>query len=532
MRKTIWNPSRFLSELVLAGLACTIIAQPAKAQTAPQPLNSLKEKQPVIAVDDVPRLSEIEQPLTSAEGLLVQEPAPTQAGKIAQITAVRLNPTPGGLEVILETAGEFPEVLTSSAENNLITDIPNAQLRLPGSGAFRQDNPTNTITAVRVENLDAKTIRVTVTGKAGVPTAEVSQSPQALILSVAAPPTPAPQPTPAPIAPPPAVPAPEAPPAAPAPEPQTKQEDLLEFEVRAEEEAGGYDVPDATTATKTDTPLRDIPQSIQVVPQQVLKDQNITRIEDATRNVSSVTQRKGNGGINDDYIIRGFAATEELRNGFKIIDAYENPANIERVEVLKGPASVLYGQFEPGGVVNYIIKQPLSDPFYSGEFTVGSYDFFRPSLDISGPLTIDRNLLYRLNVAYDNFGSFIDYVDGEGFFASPILTYKVGDATTLTLEYEYVDLDQYYYDGLPADPVSFQVPISRNLGEPGNRIGFNSNKVTSTLEHRFSENLQLRSGFSAQLDERPSSAVRPEELEPDGQTVQRFFRTLDDYRQT
>ena len=117
-------------------------------------------------IRDIPTLNEIEQPLTTIEGLLVQQPAPAQT---AQVTGVQLKPIEKGLEVILETAGTFDEVLTSSAENSLITDIPNAQLRLPKGGAFRQHNPTQAIASVEVTNLDAKTIRVTVTGKAGVP---------------------------------------------------------------------------------------------------------------------------------------------------------------------------------------------------------------------------------------------------------------------------------------------------------------------------------------------------------------------------
>lgn len=146
--------------------------------------------QPQQVTRDIPSLSEIEQPLTTAEGLLVQQPAPIPAQVL--VTGVQLKPTDKGLEVILETAGSFDEVLTSETENSLITDILNGQLRLPKGEVFRQDNPTQDIAFVEVTNLDAKTIRVLVTGKAGVPTAEVSQSPQALIPSVAAPPAPTP----------------------------------------------------------------------------------------------------------------------------------------------------------------------------------------------------------------------------------------------------------------------------------------------------------------------------------------------------
>ena len=192
-------------------------------------------------------------------------------------------------------------------------------------------------------------------------------------------------------------------------------------------EQDGYRVPDATTATKTDTPVRDIPQSIQVIPQQVIKDQGITRISDALRNVSGVTKEGSYGDATDVYRIRGFVTSDTLRNGFRIQDPVINSASLERVEVLKGPASVLYGQFEPGGIVNYVTKQPLDYPYYFGEFTVGSYDYYRPSIDISGPLTADKKLLYRLNTAYESAGNFVDFVNSQTFSIAPVLTYKFSE---------------------------------------------------------------------------------------------------------
>ena len=233
-----------------------------------------------------------------------------------------------------------------------------------------------------------------------------------------------------------------------------------EIVVTGEREVEGYNAPDASTATKTDTPLRDIPQSIQVIPRQVIEDQQVTEISDALRNVSGVTPRV-DYGFSYTYNIRGFSDSRTLRNGFRIEAPTIAPSGIERVEVLKGPASVLYGQVEPGGIINFVTKKPLSDPYYAAEFTAGSYDFYEPSIDFSGSLTADGKLLYRLNASYQNFGSFIDFVDGEILSIAPVISYKIGDATTLTLEYEYLYSDRTYNDGLPIDPVTFELPISR-----------------------------------------------------------------------
>ncbi|MEH2393760.1 MAG: TonB-dependent siderophore receptor [Nostoc sp.] len=478
------------------------------------------------SIGKILNLNEVELPNTSAQ-MLVQSPTtpnmPTT--EVTQVTGVKANPTDKGVEVILQTSkGQQLQLVNRSAGSNFITDIPNAQLRLASGEAFtfRSEKPIAGVTQITVTNLDANTIRVTVTGEVGVPTVELFDSPdEGIIFSVAstAPSTPSQQ------------------------QPQTQQstnqtqpnqpsasgDQPIELVVTGEQD--GYRVPDSTTATRTDTPQRDIPQSIQVIPQQVIKDQQITRISDAVRNVSGVTPQGGYAGSTDNYNIRGFTTYDNLRNGFAVQDNFVNPTNIERIEVLKGPASVLYGQFEPGGVVNYITKQPLSEPYYSAEFTAGSFSTYRPSIDISGPLNSDRTLLYRLNTAYENFGSFIDFNHQETFAIAPALTYKIDDATTLTLEYEYLKLDRVFNDGLAAYPSVFKAPISRFLGEPDDHFSQETNSVFLNVNHRFSKNIQFRSGFSATVNNSEESEFRPDSIDADGRTVRRRFAAGPGYYQ-
>jgi iron complex outermembrane receptor protein len=437
----------------------------------------------------------------SASDLLAQSPAQVQ---VAQVTAVRLNPTLNGVEVILETAGEFPEVLTSSAENSLITDIPNAQLRLTGGREFRWDNPTKDIASVEVTNLDAKTIRVMVTGKVGVPTAEVSQSPQALILSVAAPPAPAPQPTPAPTVPPAPAPTPTEPPSV-APEPEAQTEEPLELTVTAEQEAEGYRVPNASTATGTDTPILETPFSVQVVPQEVIRDQQATEIQEVLSNVSGVTYLGSDAGREAIFNIRGFgnafsANVPVLRDGYRLygdFQAIPELANLEQVEVLKGPASILYGQIEPGGIINLVSKKPLAEPFYEAELQVGSRELVRPRIDFTGPLTPDGDLLYRLNALYKHEQSFRDYTtDTDRFSVAPVLTWKIGDRTDLTIPLEYI------HNHGPADfGISkfgngvAPIPRERVINNPDDTITTDYLSIGYNLEHRFSDNWKVRNSF-------------------------------------
>ncbi|WP_322505883.1 TonB-dependent siderophore receptor [Chroococcidiopsis cubana] len=463
---------------------------------------------------------------------IAAQPQPNETGKSdsVQVTGIKLNPTPNGLEMILETAdGTSPQVLTYGYKQTWVANIINAQLRLPEGKIFRQNNPVAGITSVTVSQLATNSIRVTVTGTS-IPTGQIVTRNRTLVLSLAAPTTPTAQkPAPAtPPAPKPDIqPKPEATPSEPKNIQQPSQPapgEETEIVVTGEREVEGYNAPDASTATKTDTPLRDIPQSIQVIPRQVIEDQQVTEISDALRNVSGVTPRV-DYGFSYTYNIRGFSDSRTLRNGFRIEAPTIAPSGIERVEVLKGPASVLYGQVEPGGIINFVTKKPLSDPYYAAEFTAGSYNFYEPSIDFSGPLTADGKLLYRLNASYQNFGSFIDFVDGEILSIAPVISYKIGDATTLTLEYEYLYSDRTYNDGLPIDSVTFELPISRYLGEPGDRIDETTNNLILSFDHRFDDNISLRTAFGASFSEGEDVACRVSEYDPETQEVSRFCVT-------
>jgi iron complex outermembrane receptor protein len=417
----------------------------------------------------------------------------TEKGQIITIDRVQLNPIETGFEILLLTpTGEAQNlrVVNISEGNNFIAEIQGAQLQQP----LRQENPIEGVSEVTITNRDENTVLVTVIGEEKQPTVELFDSKEGLIFSATS-------------------------------SEQTAQgEEDIELVVTGEQDTG-YRVPNASAATRTDTPIRDIPQSIQVVPRQIIEDQAITtEIIDAARNVSGVNIRSGFGGIYDDYNIRGFDNFTKLRNGFVSEFSQVAPSNIERVEVLKGPASVLYGQFEPGGVINYVTKQPLDNPYYSAEFTTGSYSFYKPSFDISGPLTEDTSLRYRLNASYQNSGSFVDFVDQEIIQVAPTLAYRIGENTNLTFAYEYVKSNGSFYDGLPIDPVLFQVPRDRFVGEPSNFLNQETNYINLTLEHQFNENWQVRSGVAIQFFSLENGAFRPDSVDPDGRTLNRFYQ--------
>jgi iron complex outermembrane recepter protein len=419
-------------------------------------------------------LSDLEQPATTIDEWIAQIEA-----SLVQITNVRVEATEAGLQVILETAEgslEVPE--TRSIGNALIADIANATI----AEEFSQAEPIEGIALVSVTSLPGDRVRVAITGTDAPPVAEVRSDEQGLVLAVTLGDADA-----------------------------VAEEDAIQVVVTGEQDEG-YNPANTSVGTRTDTPLRDIPQSIQIVPQEVLRDQNVNNLDEALRNVTGVTSESGaetfQGAL---YNIRGFATTTRsrgnfLRNGIReggdILQDFT--PNIERIEVLLGPASVLYGNANPGGTINIVTEQPLRDPFYAVDATVGNYDFYQGEIDLSGPLNDSRTLLYRLNVGYQDRGSFVDFLETNIFTISPVASVEIGERTRLILEGEYTERSAVAYQGLPSvgtvrPNLNGEIPRDRFLGEPEGTINNSIIRAGYRLEHQFSDNWSLQNAFTARI---------------------------------
>ncbi|HIK06864.1 MAG TPA: TonB-dependent siderophore receptor [Trichormus sp. M33_DOE_039] len=475
-----------------------------------------------------PPLSEGGNTSTNPQRLLSQVSTPQSP---ILINGVRIDTTNQGIEVILETKqGEKLQIVNSSLGNSLIAEITNAQLSLPSGNTFRQEKPFAGITEVTVINQDSNTIRITVTGEVGTPTYELFDSDAGLILSVT------------PISPSASQPEtlqqpPEEKPNTENPTTQPTAETDTPIELVVTGEQDRYRVTEASTATKLDVPLRDVPASVQVIPKEVIQDRQVIRLNELSDNVSGVRPQETYGGLaSQGYFIRGFGTSfETLRDGFRDFGFFSprDVANIERVEFLKGPASVLYGSAtSPGGVVNTITKKPLADPFYQLNGTIGNNDFYRTSIDFSGPLLENRAALYRINTAYENAKSFRDFVENESTFIAPIITVKAGERTNLTFGYEYQKYDYTFERGFPSDnSVVFDLPINRFLGEPNlNRGEATSNNFTYSLESEFGENndWKFRQAFNVINVSGNTRGAQARFVRDDGRTVARRYRNVDE----
>ncbi|MBD2346216.1 TonB-dependent siderophore receptor [Anabaena subtropica] len=452
--------------------------------------------------------------ISAAKLLLVQQSDVSSV----QVTGVKVNTTDKGIEVILESAN--PEALKpvpKSVENNYIADISNAVLALPEGKDFSITNPVKGILSVNVTQVDAATVRVTVTGEAGLPTAELFDSEEGLIFTLA------------PVAS--ATQQPEQPASETPPEQSTTQTDEpIELVVTGDRDS--YRIPTASTATKTDTPLRDVPQAIQVIPQQVLQDQQVRRLNEALKNSPGVIADNSERSAFEGFTIRGFSNRNIIRNGLRDdtnITSNINTENIEQIEVLRGPASVLFGQGGAGGTINIVTKKPQSTPFYSIEATIGSFDTYGGSIDITGPLNEEKTVLYRLNAAASTTDTFVDFFERERYFIAPSLTWLIGQNTELTLEAEYSDQKQPNDRGLPARGTVLpnpngRLPINRFIGEPFDEIDKNNRqflRVGYNFEHRFSENWQFRNNFNFSYLSVSQNSLFPSALLDDNRTLER-----------
>ncbi|PSB68251.1 TonB-dependent siderophore receptor, partial [filamentous cyanobacterium CCP1] len=236
-------------------------------------------------------------------------------------------------------------------------------------------------------------------------------------------------------------------------------------------------------------------------------------------------------GTIDQLNIRGFFTDSVFIDGFRSNGSgFSETANVERIEVLRGPASVLFGNVQPGGVINLVTEQPLEDPFYELELQAGNYGFIRSTIDLTGPLNDDRTILYRLNVAYEYSDGFRDFdQDVSRVFVAPSLEFRISDATTLNFDFTYLRDERPFDRGFLAigrDIVD--IPISRFLGEPNDVRQVEEYSAGYRLEHEFSDNWRIRNQFRLITSDDFDLRAEPLELNEETGILSRNFRSNDD----
>ena len=275
---------------------------------------------------------------------------------------------------------------------------------------------------------------------------------------------------------------------------------------RANGPVTGYLATRSATGTKTDTPLLETPQAISIVTRDQIQAQGAQTVMEALHYTPAVSLEAFNtGAFFDNVKIRGFSAPTYV-DGLRVptdgalfaVPRFET-YGLERIEVLKGPSSGLYGQSDPGGLLNLVSKRPRATPHYEIEGTFGSYDRFQGAFDIGGPVDKNGEVLYRIVGLARQSDTQTNFVQDNKLFIAPSLTWRPSIDTSFTLLSHYQKIDnQGYQQYVPGQATLLPNPFGRlsrstYLGEPGHdRYKLEQASVGYAFEHRLDNNLQVR----------------------------------------
>lgn len=297
-----------------------------------------------------------------------------------------------------------------------------------------------------------------------------------------------------------------------------------------------------------DTPLKELPQSVQVLSGDLLGEVGVTDFENALDFASGVSRQNSFGGLWDSFAIRGFAGDENVPSGYLVngfnagrgFSGRRDASNIESIEVLKGPGSALYGRSEPGGTINLVTKKPQFETQGSVELAVSRFDTYRVAGDFTAP--IGDAFAFRVNGAYEEGDSFRDTISSEKYALTPSFLVRLSDRTSVSYELEVVNQEAPFDRGvvaIGADNVLGPVPNSRFLGEPNDgpmKIEALGHQLV--LQHQFTNGWALLAGagyrdssfkgFSSDAE----LAVGRQTLNRDGSTLLSRQRRYRDYSAT
>lgn len=267
-------------------------------------------------------------------------------------------------------------------------------------------------------------------------------------------------------------------------------------QVDVQDERSRY-VPEYLGLSRLPQAIQDIPQSITVVPQQLLREQGATSFQDALRNVTGISLNAGEGGgaQGDNLTLRGFNARNDIfLDGIREQGSYTRDLfNLESLEVLKGPSAVLFGRGSTGGVVNQVSKTPRREPLYSGSLSLGTGLLLRGTGDVNQPLS--KTAAWRLNImAHQENVVGRDAVELQRFGLAPALTFGLGTPTQVTASY-FLQSEHNVSD--------YGIPFLFGRPAPVDRANFYglaneddertlTNIFTLRVEHRFSDQLSWR----------------------------------------
>lgn len=290
--------------------------------------------------------------------------------------------------------------------------------------------------------------------------------------------------------------------------------------------------PDVTYAgTKVAMNIKDIPQSIAIINKEIIKDQGLFRLNEVVVNVAGVTRTRAN----DNFTSRGFSIRQDFINGNRAFTSVGFASSsiatqYERIEFIKGPATALFGNSAPGGVINAVTKKPLKENRAFVSASIGGFSELddlaikRVTLDITGPLNEEKTLLYRMNVARENSDSFIDFIQNNSVLFAPSISYLPSDKTRINVDFVgSFNNDQAGLSEGRGIPVLqndlFALPINFNPAEPYDYRQNGNTILTVAASHKFSDILTFNTSYTRSdvyqdfLETRSSNTLTPDGTE-------------------
>ncbi|EOK5718212.1 TonB-dependent receptor [Vibrio parahaemolyticus] len=251
----------------------------------------------------------------------------------------------------------------------------------------------------------------------------------------------------------------------------------------------GYAEHMPQSGTKTDVEWLDVPQAVSVVTKTEMQDRGAVRLVDALDGVAGINNTLGEGS-RDQFMIRGFDSLNDMyRDGMRddgTLQSYRSLANVERVEIVKGPAGALYGRGSAGGIINLVTKRANGDNFTHVKGSVGSNSQYVGQVDSS--MAFSDKVNGRINLEYRQADSYVDHVDSNDFFIAPTIRVLPADGHTIDIDVEYAHQELVPYRGVPSKngkPVD--LPVSTYFGGTNDYQESDSLRVAVDYEWRLSD---------------------------------------------
>lgn len=253
-------------------------------------------------------------------------------------------------------------------------------------------------------------------------------------------------------------------------------------------------------ATRSNIKPMDLPQGIQTVDKSIIYQQQAIRLSDVIKNVNGAYVGSARGGAQESFWSRGYdlSANNIFRNGFRMSSgSFPEVASLERVEFLKGNSALLFGNVAPGGIVNLVSKLPQFNFGGEATFQAGSYNFYKPTVDVYGP--INKYIAYRLNAVYENSESFRDVVQRERIYVNPSFLFKITPKTDFVLQADYLNDDWTPDFGIAmVDKKIVELPRNLYMGADWSNGKTKQSSVSGLFKHCFNLNWKLNFNSSYQ----------------------------------